>query len=174
MDATFSALLGAIIGGGLSVLASWLAQRVQSKSQWLVQEIKQRQHLYNAFIEAAACAFADALQASEPDTASLAKLYAEIGRMRLVSTEPVIRQANAIAHTILDAYADTNRTKGEVRDLLARDSIDLFADFSDACRLELIRLQPSRIGIDGPLGFRLTPMIDEKPTGAVLSPTIPG
>ena len=158
MDATFSALLGAIIGGGLSVLASWLAQRVQSKSQWMVQEIKQRQQLYSAFIEAAACSFADALQANDPDTASLANLYAEIGRMRLVSTEPVIREANQIAHKILDTYADDNRSKGEVRELLARDSIDLFADFSDACRSELVRLQPLRTAMDGPLGFRLTPM----------------
>jgi hypothetical protein len=163
MDSTLSALLGAIIGGALSVLASWLAQRVQSKSQWLVQEIKQRQQLYSAFIEAAACAFADALQASEPDTTTLAQFYSEIGRMRLVSTEPVIRQANQIAHRILDTYASTNRSKEEVRDFLSRDSIDLFADFSDACRVELIRLQPLRTGIEGPLGFRITPMTDEMP-----------
>ena len=161
MDATFSALLGAIIGGGLSVLASWLAQRVQSKSQWLVQEIKQRQQLYSAFIEAAACAFGDALQASDPDTATLANLYAEVGRMRLVSTEPVVRAANAVAHKILDTYADTNRTKQEVREFLARDSIDLFADFSDACRAELVKLQPLRTAMDGPLGLRITPVGDE-------------
>lgn len=160
MDATFSALLGAIIGGGLSVLASWLAQRVQSKSQWLVQEIKQRQQLYSAFIEAASCAFGDALQANDPDTATLANLYAEVGRMRLVSSEPVVRAANAVAHKILDTYADTNRSKQEVREFLARDSIDLFADFSDACRAELVKLQPSRIAMDGPLGLRITPAGD--------------
>ncbi len=158
MDSTLAALLGAVIGGGLSVLASWLAQRVQSRSNWLAQEIKQRQQLYSDFVEAAACCFADALQESDPDTVTLAKLYGEIGRMRLISSEPVLREANALAHKILDAYADTNRTRAEVRDFLAHDSVDLFSDFGDACRAELVRLQPLRVGIEGPVMFRITPI----------------
>ena len=102
MDSTVAALIGAIIGGLLSVLASWLAQRVQSRSNWLVQEIKQRQQLYSQFVEAASCCFADALQEHEPETAKLAALYGEIGRMRLISTEKVVREADTIAHKILE------------------------------------------------------------------------
>src|ERR1700754_1463595 len=113
MDATLAALLGAIIGGALSVLASWLAQRVQTTSQWLSQEVMRRQQLYSQFVEAAACCFGDALLESEPETARLANLYGEMGRMRLVSTEPVLREANKIVHMILDTYADTNRSKVE-------------------------------------------------------------
>ena len=158
MDSTLAALLGAIIGGGLSVLASWLAQRVQSRSNWLAQEIKQRQQLYSEFVTAASCCFADALQESEPDTVSLATLYGEIGRMRLISSEPVLREANNLAHKILDAYADTNRSRAEVRDFLAHDSVDLFSDFGDACRAELVRLQPLRVGVEGPVMFRITPI----------------
>jgi hypothetical protein len=145
MDSTLAALLGAVIGGLLSVLASWLAQRVQSKSQWLVQEIKQRQQLYSEFVEAASCCFADALLENEPDTTSLAKLYGEMGRMRLLSSEAVVVEANRIAHKILDAYADDNRSKVEVRDFLAHETVDLFSDFGNACRAELTRLQPLRI-----------------------------
>src|SRR4051794_23321024 len=98
MDSTLAALLGAVIGGALSVLASWLAQRVQSKSQWVTQEIKQRQELYSQFVEAASCCFADAMLESEPDTARLAMLYGARGRMRLVSSAPVIEEANLIVH----------------------------------------------------------------------------
>jgi hypothetical protein len=145
MDSTIAALLGAVIGGALSVLASWLAQRVQSKSQWLVQEIKQRQQLYSEFVEAASCCFADALLENEPDTTSLAKLYGEMGRMRLLSSEAVVVEANRIAHKILDAYAEDNRSKVEVRDFLAHETVDLFSDFGNACRAELTRLQPLRI-----------------------------
>jgi hypothetical protein len=154
MDSTVAALIGAIIGGLLSVLASWLAQRVQSRSNWLVQEIKQRQALYSQFVEAASCCFADALQEHEPETARLAALYGEIGRMRLISTEQVVREADKIAHKILDAYASDNHTKVEIVDFLARDTIDLFADFGNACRAEIARLQPARIGIEGPLSYR--------------------
>ena len=140
--ATFAALLGAVIGGLLSVLASVLAQRVQAKSQWFVQEFKQRQHLYSEFVEAASCCYADALQENEPETAKMAKLYAEVGRMQLVSSAPVIREANRIARKILDTFACENRSRAEVADLLSHDSIDLFSDFGIACRRELSQLQP--------------------------------
>jgi hypothetical protein len=137
-------LLGAMIGGLLSVLASWLGQRVQARSQWLVQEVKQRQHLYSEFVDAASCSFADALQQDEPQTANLAKLYAEMGRMRLVSSDAVVKEANLIAHKILETYAAANHSRAEVRDLLSRDSIDLFSAFADACRAELAELEPLR------------------------------
>lgn len=157
MDPTLAALTGAVIGGILSVLASWLAQRVQAKAQWLSQEILRRQHLYSEFVESAARCFADALQHDEPNTATLAKLYGDIGRIRLNASEDVVREAYRITHKILDAYADPNRSKAEIRDFLARDSVDLFSNFGDACRMELIRLQPHRIGVEDHLEFRISP-----------------
>jgi hypothetical protein len=144
MDSTIAALLGAVIGGLLSVLASWLAQRVQSKSQLLSQEIRRRQQLYSDFVDAASCCYADALQENDPDPASLAKIYGEIGRMRLYSSDAVVKEASLIAHTLLETYADLNRDKAEIRDLLVNDSVDLFTPFSKACRAEFARLQPLR------------------------------
>jgi hypothetical protein len=144
LDSTVAALLGAIIGGLLSVLASWLAQRVQSRSLLLSQEIRRRQELYSEFVTAASCCYADALQENDPDPAALARLYGEIGRMELYSSHAVIREANIIAQKILKGYADPNRTKAEIREFLSQDSIDLFSTFSQACRAELTRLQPLR------------------------------
>jgi hypothetical protein len=68
-----------------------------------------------------------------------------MGRMRLLSSEAVVLEANRIAHKILDAYAEDNRSKVEVRDFLAHETVDLFSDFGNACRAELVRLQPLRI-----------------------------
>jgi hypothetical protein len=142
MDPTLAALLGAVIGGALSVLASWLAQRIQSRSQWLVQEVKQRQQLYSEFVQGSARCFADALQRNELDPGRLAKLFGEIGRMRLFSSEAVIKEAYDVAHKIVETYGDANRSDEEVRDFLAQDSIDLFSAFGDACRAELAGLAP--------------------------------
>ena len=142
--AAFVALFGALIGGLLSVLASVLAQRVQARSQWFVQEFKQRQHLYSEFVEAASCCFADAMIENEPDTASMAKLYAEVGQMQLLSSEPVIREANRIAQKILETFACENRSKAEVADLLSQDTMTLFSEFGAACRAELSQLRPLR------------------------------
>ncbi len=159
MDATVAALLGAVLGGLLSVLASWLAQRVQSRSQLVSQEIQRRQLLYSEFVQATARCYADALQENEPDPGRMANLYGEIGRMRLYSSDPVIHEANRIAHKILKAYSESNRTKAEIRDFLASNSVDLFADFGNACRAELGRLQMRGVAYR-PSMFRLTPMAE--------------
>jgi hypothetical protein len=142
MDATLAALLGATIGGILSVFASWIAQRVQSKSQWVVQEIKQRQQLYSEFVQGTVRCFADALQQNEPDPGPLANIYGEIGRMRLYSSEAVVNEAYAIVHRILQTYNDPNRNREEIRDLLDSGAVDLFSKFGDACRVELGELGP--------------------------------
>ena len=139
------------------MLASWLAQRVQSRSQLASQEIQRRQLLYSEFVQSSACCFADALQQNEPDPVPLANLYGEIGRMRLYSSDAVIKEANLVAHSILNAYSNPNRSKTEIRDFLASDSVDLFSDFGDACRTELARLQMHGVSY-GPSTFRITPI----------------
>jgi hypothetical protein len=157
MDATLAALLGAVIGGLLSVVASWVAQQVQSKSQWLTQEIARRQLLYSEFLDASVCAYADALQHDQIDTNAISHLYGEMGRMRLNSSEPVLLEAYKIMHKILAAYRDTNKSSSEVGELLSSDAIDLYSDFSDACRAELMQLQPQHHSQNSPLSFRPMP-----------------
>ena len=60
-----AALVGAAIGGLTSVLASWLTQQTQAKTQWIAQDRMRRQELYKEFIEEASKAYADALVAAE-------------------------------------------------------------------------------------------------------------
>lgn len=151
MTAALAALLGAAIGGALSVLASWLAQRVQSKSQLLSQEIQRRQQLYSAFVQRSARCYADALRRNDVDRGTLANLYGEIGRMRLYSSTPVVAEATKIAHRILDAYSDRNRDDDQIRQDLVSDSIDLFSAFSSACRAEIAALRlPGVVVLAGP------------------------
>jgi hypothetical protein len=142
---TLAALLGAIIGGVLSVLASWLAQRVQTRTLWLTQELRRREDLYSEFIDAAAKCYAMALTRNESDTDSLAELYAEMGRMRVISSPAVLREARVVVDKILDAFLDPNRDFLEVREMLTSHSIDLFSSFSQACRVELEDLRPRHI-----------------------------
>jgi hypothetical protein len=144
MLAAISALAGALVGGILSVFASWIAQRVQSRSQLLAQEIKRRQQLYNDFVESCARCYADALQENEPEPGRLSRLYAEIGRMRLCSSDEVIGEAYGIVHKILEAYSGCNRSLGEIREYFAHESVDLFSRFATACRAELTELEAPR------------------------------
>ncbi len=91
-----SALSGALVGGLLTVLGSWLAQRVQINGQWLAQEIQRRQLVYSDFIEAAARCYADALRQAEPIAPHITRLYGAMGRMRLQSNPLVIAEANHV------------------------------------------------------------------------------
>jgi len=55
-------LAGAAVGGLTSGIASWFAQKTQSRVQLLAQDRVPRQELYKEFIEIATQCYADALQ----------------------------------------------------------------------------------------------------------------
>ena len=64
-------------------------------------------------------------------------LYALVGRMRLVSSRPVIDAAMRIADHILETYLGPNRTLHETRDLARQGGINILTEFSEACRADL-------------------------------------
>jgi hypothetical protein len=160
MDSALSALIGAVIGGLLSVLASWLSQRAQTRAQWFAQEIHQRKRLYSDFVELTVRCHADALQRTDLNIKRLAKLYIVLDRMRLHCSDRVVKEAYCVIRRILEAYRNPNRTESEIWDLLEHGSLDLLSDFADACRAELARLQPHRSGQHRPGALRLTSISD--------------
>ncbi len=137
-----AALLGAVIGGFASFLASWLAQRIQIRAQWLTQERLRRQDLYKEFIEEASKCYADALQHDKGDMSALVALYSKIGRMRVLSTPKVVAAAEKIGRRILDTYLDADKTFHEIREMLENNSVDILLEFSKACREEFETLRP--------------------------------
>ena len=136
-----AALLGAAIGGCTSFLASWMAQRIQVRAQWLIHDRLNRQELYKEFIEEASKCYIDALQHDEGDIPSLVTLYAKIGRMRVLSQQKVIDSAERIVRKILDTYLEPDKTFLELRDMVNSDSIDIIGDFSEVCREEFKSLR---------------------------------
>ena len=140
-----AALAGTTIGGLTSVAANWLNQRSQIRAQWLHQERNRRQILYRDFIDEASKCYIDALQHNEADVSSLVGLYAKLSRMRVSSSEPVIRLAEDIARKILDTYLEPDRSFVELRDMAINGSIDLLHEFSNACRDEFEHLRDEQL-----------------------------
>ena len=136
-----AALAGTAVGGLTSVFANWLTHRIQVRAQWLQHEKNQRQILYRDFIEEASKCYIDALQHDEADIAGLVGLYAKLGRMRVLSTTPVVHSAEGIVRTILDAYLEPDKTFVELREMAIQGTIDLWHDFAHACRVEFEDLQ---------------------------------
>jgi hypothetical protein len=131
-----AALMGATIGGLTSVTASWLAQRTQARAQWLAHEIGRLQELYKEFIEEASTCYVHALQHDEPDIGGLVKLYAKLGRMRIISSPKVLECAGRIERQIVDTYLAPDKSFLEIREMINSNSVDLLGEFSQACREE--------------------------------------
>jgi len=145
MDASvitaLAGLTGAAVGGLTSGLASWLVQKTQVRVQWLAQEKLLRQELYNEFIEEASKCYIDALEHDKPDVPALVGLYAKIARMRVMSSQTVLKHAEQIERTILDTYLEPDKTFSELREMAISGSIDLLRSFSEACRAEFESLR---------------------------------
>jgi hypothetical protein len=122
MDASvisaLAALMGAAIGGLASFFASWVTQRMQLRAQWIVQERLRRQDLHKEFIEEATKCYLDALQHDKGDIPALITLYTKISRMRMLSSQKVVENAEGIGHKILDTYLKPDKTFLELRDMV--------------------------------------------------------
>ena len=101
-----AALTGAVIGGFTSFISSWWTQRAQAKAQWGVQIQLRRQDLYREFISDASKLFIHALQndKDKADVLALMALYAEVSRMRVLSTTGVVESADQIVREIIGKY----------------------------------------------------------------------
>jgi len=139
-----AALAGATIGGVMTVFASWLSQRVQARTQWIAHNQALRQDLYREFIEQSSKLYIHALQNSNADVVALMGLYADLNRMRIVSSAAVVGSANRMLKKIVDSYLEPNKTFPELRQMSDSGLIDLLRDFSEACREEF-RLRNSPV-----------------------------
>ena len=144
MDASvitaLSGLAGATIGGLASGLTTWLSQRSQTKAQWLSQNQLRRQDIYKVFIEQASKLYIEALQSDHPDASALMALYAQISRMRVLSSASVIECADQIVKKIIASYLEPNKTLPELREMVTSGLIDPLREFSEAARAESERL----------------------------------
>ena len=132
----FAALAGSAIGGLTTLTASWLTQRVQVGAQQLAHDVSRREELYKAFIELASKSYAHALQNTEVDVARIVRLYALVSRMRMMASQPVVDQANAVMQMIMDTYHAPNRSISEEDASLRVGGLDPLLNFSHACRDE--------------------------------------
>jgi|SRR5262245_1049932 len=144
MDATvvtaLAAITGAAIGAFTSLVTSWLTQRAQLRARRLEQNQLRRQDLYKEFIKDAAKLYIHALQSDKADVCALMELYADVSRMRTLSSANVVDRADQIVKKIINTYLEPNKTFPELREMADSGLIDPLRDFSDACRVESERL----------------------------------
>ena len=132
----FAALSGSVIGGLTSLIATWLSQNAQARTQQLIEYRTRRQQLYQTFIEDASRLYAQALTTDKAEIGDLVGLYAMIARMRVLSSPAVAVHAEEIV-TAIDTYPEPPKTLHDLQQIIDSQRIDPFRDFADACRIDL-------------------------------------
>jgi hypothetical protein len=139
----FSAIMGSLVGALTSVLTTYVSQRNQSRRDFLNKQFVQRETLYCDFINEAARLFADSLQHQFEKTESLVSIYAILNRIRLKSSQEVLRAAMTTIDDIIASYNRPNLTTEQLRgftpeELQSRpNELDPLRKFGEACRKEL-------------------------------------
>jgi hypothetical protein len=131
-----AALGGAALGGLTSFATSWTTLRTQMKAQRSASSKSKRQKLYKAFIDDTARIYGDALIHDKLEITGLVNLHALVGRMRIVSSRPVIETAVNVVKAITETYSQPNKSPEEIEAMISNGSVDILRNFSEACRDE--------------------------------------
>lgn len=130
-------VLGSVTGASAAIATTWISQRSQTVRERAKWETRKRETLYGDFITEASRLIADAFDHSLDKPETLVKLYANLGRIRLVSSDAVLAAAEECCDGILKLYAQPNRTMAEIFTALHSGELEVFERFSEACRVEL-------------------------------------
>jgi hypothetical protein len=133
---------GSVVGAAASVITTWINQRTQTLRELSQAKLREREALYGEFITEASRLAVDALSHSLDDPDKLVIVYGIIGRIRLVSNEAVLAEAEKCCRRIIDLYAQPNMTVEQIRASLDSEDLDLLRAFSSACRAELLKITP--------------------------------
>jgi hypothetical protein len=132
-------VLGSVSGASAAIATTWISQKSQTTRERGKWETRKRETLYGDFITEASRLIADALDHSLDNVETLVKLYAVLGRVRLVSSDAVLAAAEECCNRIVYLYGRPNMTIEEILATMRSNELEFFKRFSDACRVELRR-----------------------------------
>ncbi|MGZ0655685.1 hypothetical protein ACWPKS_08770 [Coraliomargarita sp. W4R72] len=129
-----AALLGSAIGGLITFVTAFTLKRIEWKQDLAKEEIKKREELYSDFLTHCTGL---SLKRSGPEgyihINDVNKLTENVGKIRLLSSEPVVKAAQKLAEIALDeSLADKGKKLNSP-----------LAEFTQFCRLELTQLKKS-------------------------------
>jgi hypothetical protein len=143
MITALAAASGSIVGAVVTGFIAWNTQRMQTMRELTQQRLRERQILYGEFITEASRLVVDAASHSLETPEKLVILYGILGRIRLVSSEKVLAEAEKFLRQIVDLYERPNLTLEQVRATLDSEDFDPLKAFSSACRTELLTIAPT-------------------------------
>src|SRR5215510_13052653 len=140
MIPALAAIAGSLVGALGSATATWIAARHQDRRDLLGKQIARREALYSDFIGESARLLVDAMQHNAGDLQNMLPVYALLSRIRLSSTEVVLKEAEQVINAIVTTYPQPNLSAEQIESR-AVSGQDPLRQFSDTCRIELDLLQ---------------------------------
>ena len=98
-----AAVLGSTAGASASI-ATWMTHRNQRLRLHTKSELRKRETLYGEFISVTARLTAEALEHPLDRPETIARVYALLGRIRLVASVDVITAAEQCSHYVVEMY----------------------------------------------------------------------
>src|ERR1700758_2938753 len=137
----FAAFGGSAFGAISTIVTGWVTRRRKLRERHDARSIAKRERLYRSFIEEASRLYAEALVSDRSEIPQLVKLYALIGRMRILSSDEVVQAAERAGRLIIETYLSPNPELVDLPELM--EEMDPLRHFGETCRREL-HTTPSR------------------------------
>ena len=137
---TVAALAGSVVGATASIVTTWISQRTQTIRASAEWKLREREVLYKEFVMEASRVAIDARVHSLEGFHQLAALWGVLNRVRLVSSDEVLRTAEKCCRQIVEHYWLPNLTMEQFHAAYEADEFDTLKEFSTAGRAELLAL----------------------------------
>jgi hypothetical protein len=132
-----SGVLGSLVGGSATVATAWVTQKTVNRRELIQTEIRKRETLYGEFIGECAKLLVDAFTHTLEQPEKLLPIYAQINRIRLCASQPVLIEAEYVLRRITEQYFLRNLTIEELTRLARSEDADPLKEFGEACRAEI-------------------------------------
>jgi hypothetical protein len=118
--AAFSAILGTTVGGLTTFLTTYLNQRYAMRQDILAKDVANREQLYSEFLKEVGNLYFDSINRTLDNVSqqsSLIAMYSLVGRIRMISSEAVLKAAEKVAEHIVESYKRPPMTIQEFQQL---------------------------------------------------------
>ena len=135
--AATSGVVGSMVGALSSLGTTFMTQRLQARRERVSLELAKREGLYGEFIREATPMFADSIEKTEFDPGKIFDLYSILGRIRLSSSDEVLREAEGVIANLMKWYSNPVMGVRVLMEQAARHEVsDPIELFTQACRRE--------------------------------------
>ncbi len=138
--AATTAALGSLAGASASVVTTWITQRMQMTRANFEWTLRERESLYSEFLTEASRLAVDATLNSLDRPDQLVAMYGLLSRIRLISSDEVLKEAEGCVRQIVELYRRPNLTADQFHEALEANELDPLKEFSTACRMELLAI----------------------------------